>query len=206
MIKLIDILKEARIVPAKTGITRNDITNFLNNNYEKFVKEFGNPKTKFNKQMNTAEDGFTKYEVASAGIDEDYGIDVSFSPEFMELADDYNDIEDVEFLGKTIYVNNYLNAAPEDEDELDEVKVKPSNTGIGGFWALIMTYVDECDVTVRIFRNEQEAKIAALEDNWELAYDNEHTELSKEEYVKTHSWEDPNIWYNDIRYEIVKVK
>ena len=119
MIKLIDILKEARIVPAKTGITRNDITNFLNNNYEKFVKEFGNPKTKFNKQMNTAEDGFTKYEVASAGIDEDYGIDVSFSPEFMELADDYNDIEDVEFLGKTIYVNNYLNAAHEDEDELD---------------------------------------------------------------------------------------
>ena len=206
MIKLIDILKEARIVPAKTGITRNDITNFLNNNYEKFVKEFGNPKTKFNKQMNTAEDGFTKYEVASAGIDEDYGIDVSFSPEFMELADDYNDIEDVEFLGKTIYVNNYLNAAREDEDELDEVKVKPSNTGIGGLWALIMTYVDECDVTVRIFRNEQEAKIAALEDNWELAYENEDTELSKEEYVKTHSWEDPNIWYDDIRYEIVKVK
>jgi hypothetical protein len=206
VIKLIDILKEARIVPAKTGITRNDITNFLNNNYEKFVKEFGNPKTKFNKQMNTAEDGFTKYEVASAGIDEDYGIDVSFSPEFMELADDYNDIEDVEFLGKTIYVNNYLNAAREDEDELDEVKVKPSNTGIGGLWALIMTYVDECDVTVRIFRNEQEAKIAALEDNWELAYENEDTELSKEEYVKTHSWEDPNIWYDDIRYEIVKVK
>jgi hypothetical protein len=202
MIKLISILNELRVVPGKGN--PDDIVLFLNLHYKKFVKEFGNPKTKFTKQINTAEDG-SKYEVASAGIDEDYGIDVSFSPEFMELADDYNDIEDVEFLGRTIYVNNYLNAAPED-DELDEVKVKPSNTGIGGLWALIMTYVDECDVTVRIFRNEREAKIAALEDNWELAYENGDTELSKEEYVKTHSWEDPNIWYDDIRYEIVKVK
>ena len=166
-------------------------------------------KLHFTKQINTADDG-SKYEVASAGIDEDYGIDVSFSPNFMDLEDDYNDIEDVEFLGRIIYVNNYLNAEPEedeeDEEELYEVKIKPSNTGIGGLWALIMTYVDECDVTVRIFRNEQEAKIAALENNWETAYDNGDTELSKEEYVKTHSWEDPNIWYEDMRYEIVKVK
>jgi len=201
MIKLISILNELRVVPGKGN--PDDIVLFLNFHYKKFVEEFGNPKTKFTKQINTAEDG-SKYEVAAAGIDEDYGIDVSFSPEFMELHDDYNDIEDVEFLGRTIYVNNYLNAAP--EDDLDEVKIKPSNTGIGGLWALIMTYVDECDVTVRIFRNEREAKIAALEDNWELAYDNGDTELSKEEYVKTHSWEDPNIWYDDIRYEIVKVK
>ena len=94
----------------------------------------------------------------------------------------------------------------QNEINLNEIKVKPNNTGVGGFWALIMTYIDECDVNVRIFRNQQEAKNAALEDNWELAYDNGDTELSKEEYVTTHSWEDPGIWYADIKYEIVKVK
>lgn len=113
MIKLVDILKEIKVVPKIDSVTI-----FLNNNYEKFVKEFGNPKTKFSKQINTAEDG-SEYEVAYAGVDEDYGIDVSFSSKFMELADEYNDIEEIIFSGRKIYVNNYLNAAPEDEDELD---------------------------------------------------------------------------------------
>lgn len=118
MIKLTDILNEIKVVPGGNM----DIASFLNNHYKKFVEKFGDPKTKFDTTLNTASDG-SKYEVAYAGLDEDYGIDVSFSPKFMELADVYNDIEEVIFLGRKIYVNDYLNSEPEeDEEDLDEAK------------------------------------------------------------------------------------
>lgn len=203
MIKLIDILKEIKVVP-KIG----SVTIFLNNNYEKFVKEFGNPKTKFSKQINTAEDG-SEYEVAYAGIDEDYGIDVSFSPKFLELADDYNDIENVIFSGRKIYVNNYLNAAPEDEDELDEIKVVPS--GIKGIYILktIWSFGRQCDVNVEVFRTEKEAQDAALTAIWERMRDNEDTGLTIEQFLNTYSFDDyinGTIGYEEDQYEIEKVK
>lgn len=203
MIKLIDILKEIKVVP-KIG----SVTIFLNNNYEKFVKEFGNPKIKFSKQINTAEDG-SEYEVAYAGIDEDYGIDVSFSPKFLELADDYNDIENVKFLGKTIYINNYLNTAPEDEDDLDEIKVVPS--GIKGIYILkkIWSFGRQCDVNVEVFRTEKEAQDAALSYIWERMSDNEDTGLTMEQFLNTYSFDDyinGTIGYEHDQYEIEKVK
>jgi hypothetical protein len=203
VIKLIDILKEIKVVP-KIG----SVTIFLNNNYEKFVKEFGNPKTKFSKQINTAEDG-SEYEVAYAGIDEDYGIDVSFSPKFLELADDYNDIENVIFSGRKIYVNNYLNAAPEDEDELDEIKVVPS--GIKGIYILktIWSFGRQCDVNVEVFRTEKEAQDAALTAIWERMRDNEDTGLTIEQFLNTYSFDDyinGTIGYEEDQYEIEKVK
>jgi hypothetical protein len=90
-----------------------NIADFLNSNFNEFKKEFGNPKTKFKLTTNTSEDG-SKYEVAYAGTDEYNGIDISFDPKFMEISDVYNDVEEVNFLGKTIYVNDYL-----DKPEID---------------------------------------------------------------------------------------
>jgi hypothetical protein len=207
VIKLIDILKEIKVVSGKGN--SDDIVLFLNFHYKKFVEGFGDPKTKFTKQINTAEDG-SKYEVAAAGIDEDYGIDVSFSPKFMELHDDdYNDIEDVKFLGRIIYVNNYLNAAPEeDEEDLDEIKVIPG--GIKGIYILKTIWdMGDCDISVEVFRTEKEAKDAALSYIWEYMEDNGDTELSEKEFLSTYSFDDHTngtIGYGEPRYEIEKVQ
>jgi hypothetical protein len=205
MIKLTDILNEIKVVPGGNM----DITSFLNNNYKKFIKEFGDPKTKFDTTVNTAEDG-SRYEVAYAGVDEDYGIDVSFSYKFMELSDIYNDIEEVIFLGRKIYVNNYLNSEPEeDEEDLDEIKVVPG--GVRGIY-ILKTIWDgdrECNVSVDVFRTEKEAQDAALTNIWEHMDDNEDTELSEKEFLNTYSFKDyidGTIGYKEPRYEIEKAQ
>jgi hypothetical protein len=158
--------------------------------------------------MNTAEDG-SKYEVAVAGTDEDYGIDVSFSPKFIELADVYNDIEDIMFSGRKIYVNNYLNFKPEeDEEDLNEIKVIPG--GIKGIYILKTIWdMGDCDMSVEVFRTEKEAKDAALSYIWESMDENEDTELSEEEFLSTYSFDDHTngtIGYGEPRYEIEKVQ
>lgn len=84
-----------------------NIADFLNSNFDEFKKEIGNPKTKFKLTTNTSKDG-SEYDVAYAGTNEENGIDISFDPKFMETSDVYNVIEKVNFLGKTIYVNDYL--------------------------------------------------------------------------------------------------
>ena len=210
MIKLIDILKEIKVQPSNTGIKKPfylfiDGDGNLELDKEKFRKyiliNINKIKSLWNNQGGDWDnDNISQDEIYQA-VSHVWASfpNLRFQPYFSKTIKDFSE-EDENNL-----ITHFLDSL-QNEINLNEIKVKPNNTGVGGFWALIMTYIDECDVNVRIFRNEQEAKIAALEDNWELAYDNGDTELSKEEYVNTHSWEDPGIWYADIKYEIVKVK
>ena len=210
MIKLIDILKEIKVQPSNTGIKKPfylfiDGDGNLELDKEKFKKYILININKIKSLWNNQGGDWDNDNISQDEIDQAVSHvwasfpNLRFQPYFSKTIKDFSE-EDENNL-----ITHFLDSL-QNEINLNEIKVKPNNTGVGGFWALIMTYIDECDVNVRIFRNQQEAKIAALEDNWELAYDNGDTELSKEEYVKTHSWEDPDIWYEDIKYEIVKVK
>ena len=210
MIKLIDILKEIKVQPSNTGIKKPfylfvDGDGRLELDREEFGKYILININKIKSLWNNQGGDWDNDNISQDEIDQAVSHvwasfpNLRFQPYFSKTIKDFSE-EDENNL-----ITHFLDSL-QNEINLNEIKVKPNNTGVGGFWALIMTYIDECDVNVRIFRNQQEAKIAALEDNWELAYDNGDTELSKEEYVKTHSWEDPNIWYNDMRYKIVKVK
>ena len=197
MIKLIDILKEIKVQPSNTGIKKPfylfiDGDGNLELDKEKFRKyiliNINKIKSLWNNQGGDWDnDNISQDEIYQA-VSHVWASfpNLRFQPYFSKTIKDFSE-EDENNL-----ITHFLDSL-QNEINLNEIKVKPNNTGVGGFWALIMTYIDECDVNVRIFRNQQEAKNAALEDNWELAYDNGDTELSKEEYVKTHSWEDPDI-------------
>lgn len=105
------LIKEAKRFQELAGINEVKIkpimslADFLNVNFEKFVEKFGKPQTKFtNIDVSTGDDKDIK--IATAGIDED-GMDVSHDPRFKEMSD-YNEVEEVEFLGKKLYIDNYL--------------------------------------------------------------------------------------------------
>jgi hypothetical protein len=123
MIKLIDLLNEYKInKPSKYG--RIDV--FCNTHFKELEKMFGKISSKFT--LHTMPDGT---EVAGAGDIVYGGIDISFDPKYMEeWSNDYNEIEEVEIAGRTIYVNNYLHDYDEEEDnedddeELNEYEIK----------------------------------------------------------------------------------
>ena len=81
-----------------------NIVDFLNSNFEEFKQKVANPGSEF------FSIGDSK--VASAGTDEDSGIDVSFDKEHMlnlfPEDDPYNEVEEAEIAGRKIYYNNYL--------------------------------------------------------------------------------------------------
>lgn len=59
------------------------------------------------------------------------------------------------------------------------------------------------DVEVKTYSSQDEAKKAAIAHNWEIAWENGDTELSKEEYIDKYSWEDlDDISYENYAYEI----
>jgi len=117
---MVKLIKEAKRFQELAGINEIKIqpiaslADFLNANFSKFVEKFGDPQTKFT-DIEIFIDDDTNIKIATAGVD-DNGIDVSINPKFKETFDIYNKVEEVEFLGKKIYVDNYLNP-PEDEDE-----------------------------------------------------------------------------------------
>ena len=54
------------------------------------------------------------------------------------------------------------------------------------------------------YPSEEEAKKAAIAHNWEIAWENGDTDLSKEKYVNKYSWEDlDDIFYSNFGYEII---
>jgi hypothetical protein len=62
------------------------------------------------------------------------------------------------------------------------------------------------DVDAQPYPSEQEAKKAALAYNWEIAWENMDTDLSKEDYISTHTWEDllnGDIGYDNYEFEII---
>jgi hypothetical protein len=59
------------------------------------------------------------------------------------------------------------------------------------------------DVEVEEYPSQEEAKKAAVAYNWQIAWDNGDTDLSKEEYISKYSWDDlDNISYDTYGYEI----
>lgn len=59
------------------------------------------------------------------------------------------------------------------------------------------------DVETETYSSQDEAKKAAIAHNWQIAWDNGDTDLSKEEYIDKYSWDDlDNISYNTYSYEI----
>lgn len=59
------------------------------------------------------------------------------------------------------------------------------------------------DVEIETYPSQDEAKKAAVAHNWQVAWDNGDTDLSKEEYIDKYSWDDlDNISYNTYSYEI----
>lgn len=94
-------------------------------------------------------------------------------------------------------------------DILKEIKVVPG--GIKGIYILKTIWDDDrdCDVYVDVFRTEKEAQDAALIDIWEMMFDNGDTELSKEEFLSTYSFDDyvnGTVGYEEPRYEIEKAQ
>ena len=59
------------------------------------------------------------------------------------------------------------------------------------------------DVKTKKYPSQEEAKQAAVAHNWQVAWDNGDTDLSKEEYINKYSWEDlDSLAYNTYGYEI----
>ena len=97
MQQLAGLIKENQLNEAE------DIASFLNANMDEFIQKVGDPGSEFETMGDPL--------VATAGDDES-GVDVSFDRERMlELfpeEDPYNEVEQTEIAGKTIYYNNYL--------------------------------------------------------------------------------------------------
>jgi hypothetical protein len=81
-----------------------NIASFLNANMDEFIQKIGDPGSEFEIMGDPL--------VATAGTDDNSGIDVSFSKEHMlELFpenDPYNKVKSANIAGKVIYYNNYL--------------------------------------------------------------------------------------------------
>jgi hypothetical protein len=59
------------------------------------------------------------------------------------------------------------------------------------------------DVKTKKYPSQEEAKQAAVAHNWQIAWDNGDTDLSKKEYINKYSWEDlDSLAYNTYGYEI----
>jgi hypothetical protein len=94
-------------------------------------------------------------------------------------------------------------------DILKEIKVITG--GIKGIYLLktIWNFDRECDADVKVFRTKKEAEDAALSYIWEMMFDNGDTELSKEEFLSTYSFDDyvnGTVGYEEPRYEIEKAQ
>lgn len=87
-----------------------NIVDFCNKNYKELVKIFGNIGGKFFNSDFIDINGVL-IERASGGLDEDWGIDISFDPRYIDSSNyDYgNDIDEVIINGRTIYCIDYLN-------------------------------------------------------------------------------------------------
>jgi hypothetical protein len=110
MIKLTDILKELKVNNPNPA----NIADFCNIHFRKLEEIFGKIGSEF--ELSTLSDGMIEIEIASAGVDENNGIDISFNPKYEEYSNDYNEIEDYDVAGKTIYVNDYLDHRENEDD------------------------------------------------------------------------------------------
>ena len=90
-----------------------NIVDFLNKNYKEVVEKFGFIGSEFTNGDFTDDNGNLILR-GGAGLDDDWGIDISFDIKYLDSSDYYygNEIEEDVIAGKTIYYNNYLNVRP----------------------------------------------------------------------------------------------
>lgn len=86
---------------------------------------------------------------------------------------------------------------------VNEIKVEPGGPVILKIFNYDPSSYKLIDIEIEPHISEKEAKKAAVAHNWEIAWENGDTDLSKEEYLSTYSWEDLNdISYDNYGYEI----
>jgi hypothetical protein len=104
MKKLAGLLTEGEYAKALLREEEENIADFLNANIEEFKNKVANPGSKF--------EIIGDAKVATAGPDDESGIDVSFDKEHMlqlfPKGDPYNEVKETEVAGRKIYYNNYL--------------------------------------------------------------------------------------------------
>jgi hypothetical protein len=104
MKKLAGLLTEGEYTKALLREEEENIADFLNANIEEFKNKVANPGSKF--------EIIGDAKVATAGPDDESGIDVSFDKEHMlqlfPKGDPYNEVKETEVAGRKIYYNNYL--------------------------------------------------------------------------------------------------
>ena len=86
---------------------------------------------------------------------------------------------------------------------VNEIKVEPGGPVILKIFNYDPSSYKLIDIEIEPHISEKEAKKAAVAHNWEIAWENGDTDLSKEEYLSTYSWEDlDDISYDNYGYEI----
>jgi len=104
MKKLAGLLTEGEYTKALLKEEEASIADFLNANIEEFKRKVANPRSKF--------EIIGDEKVATAGPDDESGIDVSFDKahmlELFPAGDPFNEVEETEIAGRKIYYNNYL--------------------------------------------------------------------------------------------------
>ena len=104
MKKLAGLITEGEYTKALLREEEENIADFLNANIEEFKNKVANPGSKF--------EIIGDAKVATAGPDDESGIDVSFDKEHMlqlfPKGDPYNEVKETEVAGRKIYYNNYL--------------------------------------------------------------------------------------------------
>jgi len=104
MKKLAGLITEGEYAKALLREEEENIADFLNANIEEFKNKVANPGSKF--------EIIGDAKVATAGPDDESGIDVSFDKEHMlqlfPKGDPYNEVKETEVAGRKIYYNNYL--------------------------------------------------------------------------------------------------
>jgi len=104
MKKLAGLLTEGEYAKALLKEEAENIADFLNTNIEEFKEKVANPRSKF--------EIIGDEKVATAGPDDESGIDVSFDKahmlELFPAGDPFNEVEETEIAGRKIYYNNYL--------------------------------------------------------------------------------------------------
>jgi hypothetical protein len=86
---------------------------------------------------------------------------------------------------------------------VNEIKVEPGGPVILKIFNYDPSSYKLIDIEIEPHISEKEAKKAAVTHNWEIAWENGDTVLSKEEYLSTYSWEDlDDISYDNYGYEI----
>jgi len=114
-------------------------------------------------------------------------------------------VDELTSIGKFETYDEKMDEVKHEEDESKMNEAEKMNESILKIYIYDPSSYKLEDVKTYSYPSEEEAKKAAVAYNWQIAYDNGDTNLSKEEYVKKYTWDDlDDLSYDDYGYEILK--